>query len=159
MNTSPTRVALGLGSNLGDRRENLARALKLIEAEMLDDLLASDFLESAPHECAPGAPQFLNAAVIGTTVASPITLLDQCLALEERLGRPRDHGYHEDRVIDIDILLYGEFLLQSPRLVLPHAEMLRRDFVLIPLAQIAPDWRVPPDGCTVAEHLRRLEAG
>ncbi len=148
-------IALGLGSNLGDRAGNLRRALALLAA-FVEDLRASSFLETAPVDCPPGAGRYLNAAAVGRCRLSPVALHAQCRAVETALGRPVHRGYHEDRVIDVDVLLYGEEVLTHPGLTVPHPDLTRRDFVLVPLAEIAADWRVPPALLTVGEHLRRL---
>lgn len=148
----PVPVAVGLGSNLGDRGANLRRALALLGERALSGLRASTFLETAPVDCAPGAPAFLNAACTGFCRLSPRALLEVCQEIEIELGRPRRHGYHADRSIDLDLLLYGDWTLAAPGLCVPHPELARRDFVLAPLAEIAPDWRLP-GGPTIAALL------
>ena len=150
----PQRVALGLGSNLGDRADYLARAAACIGAEVLTDMRVSRFHETAPVDCPPGTPAFLNAAVTGVCRLPPTALLAACQDLERRLGRLPRHGYHADRTIDVDLLLYGRRTIDLPQLKIPHPLMTRRTFVLVPLAEIAPDWPVPPGRRTVAAWLQ-----
>jgi 2-amino-4-hydroxy-6-hydroxymethyldihydropteridine diphosphokinase len=150
------RVALGLGSNLGDRRANLERALALLSRTVLDEARASTFVSSDPQDCPPETPAFLNAVVIGVCHCSPRRLLRACQDIEERLGRPRDHAYRSNRPIDIDILLYGNRQVDRANLKIPHPRLHERAFVLEPLAELAPDWSIPGCGQCVAGALAAL---
>jgi 2-amino-4-hydroxy-6-hydroxymethyldihydropteridine diphosphokinase len=149
-------VALALGANLGDRAANLDRAVALLAAGPLRDVRHSRWYPSAPLECRPGAPPFLNGALIGTTALTPDELLAACQQTEAQLGRPAQRAWHADRPLDVDILLYGQLVLDTPALRVPHPELHRRDFVLVPLAEVAPDWLIPGPGLTVAQCLARL---
>ncbi len=152
-------VALGLGSNLGESRRNLQLAASFLES-VVHELRLSSFIVTAPIQCRSGAPSFLNAAAVGRTSLPPHALLDACQAIEMKMGRPgnraRDVELYGDRVIDIDILLYGGLSLADKRLILPHPHLRERRFVLAPLAELAPEWRIPPHGETVAEALARV---
>jgi 2-amino-4-hydroxy-6-hydroxymethyldihydropteridine diphosphokinase len=151
------RVALSLGSNLGDREKNLEHAIRILSEDILTDLVRSSFVASKALDCPLGAADFLNIAVIGNTRFSPMSLLSRCQSLELAMGRPERHGFHDNRIIDIDILLYEELVIETPELTIPHKEMMRRDFVLIPLAEIAPSWIVPPSPNTVDYYCGKLK--
>ena len=151
-NTS-TPVALSLGSNLGDREENLRNAIHFLVLRFLEGLKVSSFNEFEPVECKPNAPIYLNAAVTGITRYSAIDLLAACQQIESEMGRPSIRGYHEDRIIDIDVLLYGQLQLQTDILTIPHPEMARRNFVLVPLSEIAPNWTIEPGGKPIKDYL------
>ncbi len=136
------RVVFGLGSSLGDRMESLVHA----EAEIrnLDQVFfhsKSSVYESAPWGGKANRP-FLNNILCVETTLSPETLLHQCLEIESRLGRTRTRQW-EDRCIDIDILLFGDRIIHSDDLILPHSHMLQRKFVLVPLFEIEPNLIIP----------------
>jgi len=137
MNES-VQVSLSLGSNLGDREKNLSLAVRYLSEDILSDLVVSSFHNTEPVDCSSNTHDFLNAAVIGKTSLSAIELLKACQKIENRLGRPTDHGDHTNRTIDIDILTYDTITCNSPELTLPHPEMTKREFVLKPLSEILP---------------------
>ena len=130
---------LSLGSNLGDREDMLRRAITLIEERVGAVQRVSSFIETEPWGFESEHP-FLNAAVMVLTTLSPIECLDRTQQIERELGRKsksRDGKYH-DRPIDIDLLLYGDQTISTPRLTIPHPHMQERDFVMIPLREILP---------------------
>ena len=143
---------LGLGTNIGNRKENLMRAIEALSLALGSYTACSTFIETAPwgfesENC------FLNCAVTFETELPPLQLLDTTERIERELGRiQKSHGgsYH-DRIIDIDILLYGDEVVECQRLTIPHPLMHKRDFVLEPLAQIAPDAIHPIFGKSIAE--------
>jgi 2-amino-4-hydroxy-6-hydroxymethyldihydropteridine diphosphokinase len=140
MEPDATIVYLALASNLGDRRANLGAAV-----ERLRELVAVEAL-SALYETEPAyvtdQPRFLNAALRGRTALAPQALLDFAKQVERDLGRAAGQRYGP-RIVDIDLLLYGELAIDVPDLAVPHPRMSERPFVLVPLAEIAPDL-VPP---------------
>jgi 2-amino-4-hydroxy-6-hydroxymethyldihydropteridine diphosphokinase len=146
---SGERVAIALGSNLGDRAAHLSWALAAL-AGSIDGLRASPFTETAPVDVPEPQPDYLNAVAIGRTTLAPHRLLDVLLALEAERGRIRT-GWHAARTLDLDLVLYGEAIVHDARLDLPHPRFLERPFVLGPLARLAPDWREPHSGRTLAE--------
>jgi 2-amino-4-hydroxy-6-hydroxymethyldihydropteridine diphosphokinase len=145
------RAYLGLGSNLGDRPENLGRAVALLGArDGVAVVRTSSVYETAP--VGPAQPDFLNAVAEVDTTLSPRDLLEACLGVEEEMGRVRGERWGP-RVIDVDLLLYDDERVDEPNLVVPHPRMHERAFVLVPLAELAPDV-VLPDGRTIGEAAR-----
>ena len=157
MVSKPTSVALSLGSNLGDKEQNLRDAVEYLSKELLQDVDVSSFYRFGPVDCVPHTPTFLNAVVKGKTWYHANDLLTACQEIEVRMGRPRLHGYHESRIIDIDILLFGDLQLNTNTLKIPHPEMTQREFVLKPLSEIAPNWIIKPGNKPVRDYLRRLD--
>ncbi|MBR5053589.1 MAG: 2-amino-4-hydroxy-6-hydroxymethyldihydropteridine diphosphokinase [Bacteroidaceae bacterium] len=133
------KLYLSLGSNLGDRAENLNRAIALIGERVGEVQRVSSFIETEPWGFKSKHP-FLNAACLVLTTLSPMECLDATQQIERELGRKRKsrNGVYHDRPIDIDLLMYGNLTLSTPRLTLPHPRMKERDFVMIPLREILP---------------------
>jgi 2-amino-4-hydroxy-6-hydroxymethyldihydropteridine diphosphokinase len=130
---------IALGANLGDRAANLREALRLLDkAPGVRVLRVSSFLENASVGGPPGAPPFLNAAAAIQTTLAPRDLLDLLLAIESQMGRVRGEK-NDPRLIDLDLLLYGDAVIASSALTIPHPLMHLRRFVLEPLAEIAPE--------------------
>lgn len=150
-----TRAYLGLGSNLGDRCRNLARALELLERRGAGRVAAasSRYLTSAWGRT--DQPPFLNQVVALDTELGAEELLRLVQQVEEEMGRERREPWGP-RVIDIDLLLYGEARIASPGLTVPHPWLTQRAFVLIPLLELWPQASLP-DGRPLAAALRRLE--
>lgn len=153
-----TRVALGLGANLGDPEANLAAAVACLARAGLHNLRQAAVYRTHPEACEPGTPDFLNTAVVGWWAGTPLALLRCCQAIETELGRPRRHSQREARVVDLDLLLFGGRRVRHPRLSLPHPRLCVRRFALQPLAELAPDWRIPGTPLTVAAALAALPA-
>lgn len=145
-------VAIALGSNLGDRQSHLAFAVKQLRA-LLTQVAVSSWYETDPVGVAP-QPRFLNGAVTGLTDRSPDDLLDELLRIERARGRDRPHP-GAARTLDLDLVLYGDAVLDQPGLRVPHPRFRERRFVLEPLAEIAPDWRDPETRLSVQALLDR----
>jgi 2-amino-4-hydroxy-6-hydroxymethyldihydropteridine diphosphokinase len=151
---APTPVAIALGSNLGDRVSHLAHAVSRLEA-LLTGLRVSRWHETDPVGVAGPQPPFLNGAVVGRTILSAPALLEALLAIERDAGRSRPHP-GAARTLDLDLILYGDQVLDLPGLTVPHPRFRERAFVLAPLAEIAAEWVDPVTGRTVEELLRQL---
>jgi 2-amino-4-hydroxy-6-hydroxymethyldihydropteridine diphosphokinase len=145
-----TEGYLGLGSNVGDRRNNLQAALDALGAHGVCVLASSSVYETEPVGEVLDQRDFYNACVRIETALEPEALLDACKAVERELGRTLagQPGYvrHGPRPIDVDLLLLGAGEYRSERLTLPHAEVTARRFVLLPLLELAPDLVVPGAG-------------
>jgi len=153
------RTAVAIGSNLGDRLENLRAARQRIGdlADVQPPILSSAIYETEPIDCEPGATNFLNAVIEFDYGGDPIHLLEQLLYIEESLGRKRCHAKNVSRTIDIDLLYCGDRQIDNERLRLPHPRMHLRRFVLQPAADIRPDFVLPGQTKTVLELLVKLE--
>lgn len=149
----PVRVAIALGSNLGDREGHLAWAIERLRGP-LTNLRASTFIETEPVGVPDAQPAYLNAAVVGETSSSPRDLIRLLLELEQQRGRTRT-GLRSARTLDLDLILYGDLTLDEPDIVVPHPRFRERAFVLQPLAEIAPDWTDPVTGLTIAQLATR----
>ena len=145
--TEAITVYLGLGSNMGDRQDNLDRALDLLSQRLRMGKISSIYDTEALGDT--DQPRFLNLVCQAHTRLEPAGLLALVKGLEKKLGRVGKSG--TPRPIDIDILLHGEQVTEIPELVIPHPKMTERAFVLVPLAEIAPDLVHPVNGKTMKE--------
>ena len=140
---------------MGDRESHLARARERLNTEGLHLLRGSSIYETEPRDF-PDQPWFLNQVVELETRLFPKQLLERTQKIERALGRVPTHP-KGPRVIDIDILFYGETIISNPGLEIPHERLADRRFVLEPLAELAPDLRHPRTGATVREMLEKVK--
>ena len=150
-----TLAYLGLGTNLGDRESYLAQALKeLAGLPTIEIGTVSSIYETAPVGLTD-QPDFLNLVVSVRTTLSPRELLDALLNIENKMGRVRTVRWGP-RVIDLDLLLYGDAVVETPELTVPHPRLSERSFVLMPLAEIAPNLVLPGQEETVEKLSEKL---
>lgn len=161
-------IYLSLGTNIGNKEENLNVAIKEINRRIGTVVYQSAFITTEPWGFQSNNT-FLNACVAVNTTLTPLQLLDRCQAIEKDMGRKQKSTtvsspdgtltpiYH-DRVIDIDILIYDERIINSPRLTIPHPLMHKRRFVLEPLAQIDYNLKIPGTTISAGEMLKALDA-
>ena len=152
------KLYLALGSNQGDRKALLDAARAACDASLGRVTGCSDSIETAPWGVS-SPPPFLHAVLALETELRPLAVLERTQEIERQLGRQTKSsaaGY-QDRPIDLDLLLYDDLVLETPRLTLPHPLMHLRDFVLEPLQQLAPTLRHPVLGLSIAELYSRLQ--
>lgn len=142
-------ILLGLGTNLGDRLENLSKAVNSLK-EIVSDIKCSSIYESVAL-LPPDAPEewnkkFLNMALSCESDLNAHELLKHLKSIEHEMGRTNKYERWSPRVIDIDILAYDNVIISDQELTIPHVELLSRDFVIIPINEISPEWAYPKHG-------------
>ena len=143
------RVFLGLGSNIGNREKQLRDAVASLGTRGITVLRCASLYLTEPRDFVD-QPWFLNTIVEAETKLSPLELLEQCLAIEREAGRVRTE-FRGPRPVDIDILFYGDQQVQAPELHVPHPRYADRRFVLVPLAELVPDFRDPVRNTTIQQ--------
>jgi 2-amino-4-hydroxy-6-hydroxymethyldihydropteridine diphosphokinase len=143
------RIVLGFGSNMGDREEHLRRAFALLQQNQVTVLRSASLYLTEPRDFMD-QPWFVNTVAEVDTHLDPLKLLECCFAVEHEAGRLRDHS-RGPRPIDIDILFYRDMQIRSANLTIPHPRYGERRFVLVPLAELAPDFRDPIRNLTIQE--------
>ena len=149
-------VAVALGGNIGNAEKIFDQACGLLLQYNFEITARANIIITAPVDCPPGTPDFANSALTGLFSGTPAELLQITQHIEQQLGRPANHGFHESRTLDLDIIIFGDTAMQTPSLTLPHPRAQQRRFVLQPLAEIAPNWRFPDSNLTVKEALELL---
>ncbi len=152
------KIVLAFGGNIGDTAAVFRSAAAALTAGGVKDLRMSSLFRTSPEKCVPGTPDFINAAAIGFWSGTPRDLLSLTAGIEIASGRPSAHRSDEARVLDIDIILFGdaEVHLVEPELDIPHPRARLRRFVLEPLAELDAGLRFPDSGRTVGECLHFL---
>ncbi len=153
-------VVIALGSNLGDSRQILRDAMDRMRQFSEFPVLTSSLWMSSPVDCPPGSPKFVNAIVAFQPRATETaeSLLQKLQSLEKEFGRRPKQLMNEPRPLDLDLIVFGNQVLQSPGLNLPHPRAHQRKFVLCPLNEVAPDLVLPGQGKRVAELLANLRS-
>ena len=149
---------LGLGSNIGERRDHLVAAARALPRHGVQVRASSSVYETEPVGLVLDQREFLNACLSIETELDPEPLLDACKAVEREIGRAGGGPRHGPRVIDVDLLLLGDLSLTTPRLTLPHPEASSRRFVLVPLLELDPELTLP-SGERLATSLQQLDPG
>jgi 2-amino-4-hydroxy-6-hydroxymethyldihydropteridine diphosphokinase len=159
LSSPPSPVGIALGSNLGDRGAEITAGFSFLQSLAADGALRRSSLhETLPVECPPDSPPFLNAAAEIHFAGSPRDLLTRLQAFERSQGRPERHAFHAPRTLDLDIIYFGDQVVNEADLIIPHPRWSRRTFVLEPLAEICPERTLPGAKLTVAQILHRLRA-
>lgn len=153
------RIGIALGSNLDDRLALLRSARKRIQSFHEDSgpFLCSRIYETVPADCPPGSPLFLNAALEMSSSLPPLDLLAELQRIERDLGRPRNHGFHTPRTIDLDLLYCDNLAFRLPDLELPHPRIFERSFVLFPLLDICPDRILPGKNIPIRDQCQHIQ--
>lgn len=153
-------VYIALGSNLGDSRATVLRAIERLRALSDLPLRASSLWRNPPLDCPPGSPDFVNAVVelYPRSGETPETLLDKLQALEREFGRRPKQVLNEPRPLDLDLIAFGAETRNTERLTLPHPRAHQRRFVLQPLSELAPQLLLPGQRRTVLQLLEQLPA-
>ncbi|MGY1457232.1 MULTISPECIES: 2-amino-4-hydroxy-6-hydroxymethyldihydropteridine diphosphokinase [unclassified Luteimonas] len=158
--SAPVRACVGLGGNIGDVAAVLREALAALDALPGTRLLSASGFYRTPAWGLEAQPDFVNAAAVLDTALSPHALLEALLGIERAHGRERaaDGRRWGPRTLDLDLLLYGDAVIDEPGLVVPHPHLHARAFVLVPLAEVMPDAEVPGHG-RVDALLATVDAG
>jgi len=154
--TQQTISAIALGSNLGDSRATLENALKTLDQTPgITVNTYSSWYKTAP--IGPAQPDYLNGCAILEVTLTPQELLKTLLNIEDQFGRVRQERWGP-RTLDLDVLLFGDLILETPELQIPHPRMTERAFVLVPLAEIAPDWIEPVTQEPIAQLANKVDS-
>lgn len=130
------KIILALGGNIGDVPATFAEAFNILAQNKVKILGKSKIIKTAPLDCPPDTPDFLNMAILCESELEALELLALCQKIEVILGRPALHGYHLSRTIDIDIIAIENEKINLPNLIVPHKEATKRDFVMIPVKDL-----------------------
>ena len=147
------KIVLGLGSNMGDREAHLRAALLSLNQRQVTVLRSASLYLTEPRDFT-NQPWFINTVAEVDTELEPLSLLERCLEIEHEAGRIRD-GFRGPRPIDVDILFFGDRQIRLSNLIVPHPRYAERRFVLLPLAELLPDFRDPASNLTVQQLIER----
>ncbi len=151
-----TEVFLAFGTSKGDRESFVRSALDELKKGNFIIQKVSPLYETDPVDCEDGVPPFLNGVLQGVWNGSAEELLDLCQSIERRAGRPENHSSRQSRELDLDIILFGQQIIRTERLTVPHPRAFQRAFVLVPLNDIAPDAFFADSGQSAADLLKSL---
>ena len=152
----PVKTAIALGSNSIEYESIFREACRLLSIDGVEVEKVAPVIRTVPVDCPAGTPDFFNTALIGTFNGKAEDLLELTQSIEVKMGRPADHGFHDVRTLDLDIIIFGDLIMDSEKLILPHPRAQQRQFVLEPLNSIAPEWIFPDTGKSVKTALKEL---
>ncbi len=155
---NPTVAIIGIGSNLGDPKRNVELAFEAIRRLTTGPLIVSSLWRTPPEGCAPGTPDFINAvvALVPLPEETPLSLMRKLRLIELEFGRPLFRKKNQPRTLDLDLIAYGNEVMVSDELILPHPAAHKRRFVLGPLSEIGPELVLPGQTKTVLELWNQL---
>ena len=153
MKAKLSKIAIALGGNLGNSEDIFCFATEELAKNGVKNIKMSTLIKSKPENCPPNSPDFSNAALTGEWAGSPQELLELCQKIEVAAGRPEKHDFNAPRTLDLDIILFGNKIINTANLQIPHPRAASRLFVLEPLAEIAPDWIFPGTNKTIKQIL------
>lgn len=155
--TNFTKIAIALGGNFPQTPAFFDFAVKKLLDEGLCQVQIAPVIRTRPVDCVAGTADFYNTVLTGAWPGSAQQLHRLCQQIELAAGRPAGHRSDEGRVLDLDLILFGDLVINEPRLIVPHPRSQERKFVLAPLAEIAPDWIFPDTGLSVRQCLEKLK--
>ncbi len=148
------KVIIAIGTNVGNRKQNIKRALELL-SKKIEILRMSSFYRTKPREGVSGG-WFLNGVISARTSMSPVILLRFLQSIENEMGRPVNHEKNTERIIDLDILFYDNRVIRKPNLLIPHPKLTERKFVLKGLNQIEPEFVHPEKATKISQLWKEL---
>ena len=151
-----TNVAIAFGGNIGNPELIFNQAITLLDENDFLVTKKSALIKNPPVGCVDGTPDFFNGAIVGKWEKDASALLSLTQKIETALGRPKKHQSNMARTIDLDIILFGDQIIKSETLTIPHPRAQNRIFVISPLNDIAPDWIFPDTKCSVSEIFRKF---
>lgn len=155
--TNFTKIAVALGGNFPQTPAFFDFAVKKLMDAGLCQVQIAPLIRTRPVDCVAGTADFYNTVLIGIWPGAAQALHHVCQQIEIAAGRPAGHRSDEGRVLDLDLILFGDALINEPALTIPHPRSQERKFVLAPLAEIAPDWIFPDTGLSVKQCLEKLK--
>jgi 2-amino-4-hydroxy-6-hydroxymethyldihydropteridine diphosphokinase len=161
LTSAPTLTIVALGSNLGDSRKIILNAMARLRNFSDGPMLTSSLWDTSPVNCPPDSPKFVNAVagLIPKENETPESLLKKLRGLENEFGRAPKTVLNEPRPLDLDLIVFGNEIRNSPELILPHPRAHLRQFVLLPLGEIAPDLILPNQTKTASQLLAEISSG
>ncbi len=151
-----TKIALALGGNLGNEKKNFLSIEIILNNIGVTNTKLSSLYKNPAIGCIPNTPDFTNAAIIGDTAINLLNLLKICKKIESLFGRSKEHESNTSRILDIDIILYGVLIIDTPIITIPHPRALKRNFVLAPLMEIAWNWIFPTNNLIIKENFKKI---
>lgn len=147
------KVLLSIGANIGEIEQNFRIAVRKLRKNGLESVRISSLYQTKALGCAPDTPDFINAAISGFWGKSVQALYQICKKIEIEAGRPENHPKWSSRTLDIDIAFFGNHIISTPRITIPHKEALNRLFVILPIAEIEKEFQIPSLKISIGDYL------